>query len=78
MKTLYCNVFGHKYHLSKQITNHVSEYKCNCCERELTTNSDGGLIELTAQYKDINNVLSKIYSNKMIRRKTNILATSGV
>ncbi|MDW5289946.1 hypothetical protein [Formosa sp. PL04] len=66
---LYCNIFGHKYEVTKQVTYHVKEYKCKHCKRELTTNSNGNLIELTPKFKDINAILERIHSSKIARLK---------
>lgn len=66
---LYCSIFGHNYQVTKKVTQHVKEYTCKCCKKELTTNSNGQLTELTPKFKDINAVLSRIYRSKMMRRK---------
>lgn len=67
---LYCDIFGHNYKVTKKVTHHIKEYKCSCCKKELTTNSNGKLTELTPKFKDINAVLSRIYSNKLARLKS--------
>ena len=74
---LCCTIFGHKYKLTKKVTYHVKEYKCSCCNRELTTNSNGKLTELTPTFKDINAALSRIYLNKLARMKTQRLNNSA-
>ncbi|HLV14851.1 MAG TPA: hypothetical protein VKY41_06705 [Xanthomarina sp.] len=65
----YCDIFGHKYRESKKITSHVSEYTCSCCKKQLTTNSNGSLTELTPKYKEINNLLEDMYNRRMTRLK---------
>jgi len=71
---LYCNIFGHKFEVSKRVTYHVKEYKCCHCSKELTTNGNGNLIELTSKYKEINSILSRIHSKRMDRlRKEDLL-----
>ena len=66
---LYCNFFGHDYHVTKKVTQHVKEYQCSHCKKELTTNSNGNLTELTATFKEINDILefSDIISNEKLR-----------
>lgn len=64
---LYCNLFGHRYQVSKQITAHVNEYKCCKCKKELTTNSKGGLTELTSNFKEINSVLEQIHYKRQLK-----------
>ncbi len=65
--SMFCNLFGHKYEVSKKITYHLKEYKCCNCKKQLTTNSNGKLVELTPKHKEINSILSKIYTNKQAR-----------
>lgn len=64
---LYCNIFGHKYEISKEVTKFVKEYTCNCCKKQLTTSGNGELTELTPKYKEINRILEHIY-NKRVHR----------
>ncbi|MBP1840292.1 hypothetical protein [Formosa algae] len=66
---LYCNIFGHSYEVTKQVTHHVKEYKCKHCNRELTTYSNGNLVELTPKFKEINTILNRIHSSKQARLK---------
>ena len=73
---LYCAFFGHNYQISKKVTNHVKEYTCKCCKKQLTTDSNGRLIELTPKYKDINSALERIYNHKMMRLKQKRLSSS--
>jgi len=76
-KRILCDIFGHKYVISKQVTHHVKEYTCTCCKRELTTNGNGSLTELTPKFKDINDALAKIYSYKMARLRAKHLNTTA-
>jgi hypothetical protein len=64
---LYCDFFVHNYKVTKKVTKHVKEYTCKCCKKQLTTNSNGKLIELTPKYQDINEALERIYNNTMMR-----------
>ena len=66
---LYCSLFGHQYEVSKKVTLHVKEYTCKCCKRQLTTNSNGNLIELTPKFKEINVILEDIYTRRRHRLK---------
>ena len=68
---MYCNLFGHDYYVSRQVTYHVKEYVCKHCKKELTTNSNGNLIELTDTFREINNVLERIHTNRKKRLITN-------
>ena len=73
---MYCSVFGHNYQLSKKVTNHVKEYTCKCCKKQLTTDSNGKLIELTPKYQDINSALERIYTSRLMRLKQKTLSSS--
>jgi hypothetical protein len=73
---LYCDLFGHNYQTTKKVTNHVKEYTCKCCKKQLTTNSNGSLIELTPKYQEINSALERIYNNRMMRLKQKTLSSS--
>lgn len=66
-RKFYCDLFGHNYEMSKKVTSHVKEYTCKCCKRQLTTNSNGRLIELTPKYQEINSILERIYNRRMAR-----------
>jgi len=65
--SLYCTFFGHNFKVSRKVTYHVKEYKCCNCKKEMTTNSNGNLTELTPKFREINLVLERIYNNKLIR-----------
>ena len=66
---LYCDFFGHNYKMTRKVTNHVKEYTCSRCKKQLTTNSNGQLTELTPKYQEINSALERIYNNRMMRLK---------
>ena len=51
---MYCQIFGHDFEVTKNVTYHVKEYTCSHCKKQLTTNSNGSLIELTPKFKEIN------------------------
>ncbi|WP_372756289.1 hypothetical protein [Mariniflexile sp.] len=73
---LYCNIFGHDYHVTKKVTYHVKEYTCSHCKKQLTTNSNGYLTELTPKYKEINAILERIHNTKMERLQSKRLIPS--
>ena len=75
---LYCSLFGHDFEVTKKVTYHVKEYKCCHCKKELTTNGNGNLIELTPKFREINSILERIYARKMMRlRQTRLYPTSA-
>ena len=73
---IYCDIFGHKYEMTKKVTSHVKEYTCKCCKRQLTTNGNGKLTELTPKYQEINAILEEIYTRRMMRLKNKTLSSS--
>ena len=73
---LYCDFFGHNYEKTRKVTNHVKEYTCSCCKKQLTTDSNGRLTELTPKYQEINTALERIYNNRMMRLKQKTLNSS--
>ncbi len=72
----YCSIFGHNYEMTRKVTSHVKEYTCKCCKHQLTTNSNGKLTELTPKYQEINAILEKIYTRRMVRLKNKSLSSS--
>lgn len=73
---MYCSIFGHDYEVTKKVTSHVKEYACNHCKKELTTNSNGHLIELTPKFKEINTILERIHTSRIIRSKKKMITSS--
>lgn len=75
--TIYCNLFGHNFQVTKKVTYHVKEYTCSHCKKELTTNSNGSLTELTPKFREINAILGRIHNARMARLKDKINASSN-
>ncbi len=61
---VYCGLFGHKLRVSKNITNHVHEYRCSKCGMEMTDTADGFLARLTPKFKETNRYLAKIHKKR--------------
>lgn len=72
---MYCTLFGHEYEVSKNVTSHVKEYTCKYCKKELTTDSNGNLTELTPKFREINAILERIYNSKTERLKEKAVNT---
>ena len=73
---MYCNLFGHDYVVTKKVTYHVKEYTCRQCKKELTTNSNGNLTELTPKFREINDILERIHLSKKQRLRRKITPSS--
>lgn len=74
-RKLYCSIFGHKYEVSKNVTFHVKEYTCTCCKKQLTTNGNGDLTELTPKFQEINTILEQMYVRRMERSETKVFGS---
>jgi transposase-like protein len=61
---VYCNIFGHRYRVTKKITSHVKEYQCMLCNCEATNDDKGKITSLTPQLKDINQTLISFHKKK--------------
>lgn len=68
--SFFCHLFGHRYVVSKRVTNHIKEYRCIHCQQQVTTDVSGHLSRLTPQLRDINNTLQDIYSRRKRRQTT--------
>lgn len=66
--SFFCNLFGHHYVVSKKVTEHIKEYKCVHCQKQVTTDVSGKLSELTPQMQDINSTLADMYQKRHNRR----------
>ena len=73
---MYCNIFGHDFEVTKNVTYYVKEYTCVHCKKQLTTNSNGSLIELTPKFKEINAILERIHNAKTERSKEKTVLSS--
>ena len=74
---MHCNLFGHDYQVTRKVTRHVKEYKCCHCKKELTTNSNGSLTELTTKFKEINEILEFMYRKKLSRARQKMYSTTA-
>ncbi|QIE59609.1 hypothetical protein G5B37_08545 [Rasiella rasia] len=59
-----CATFGHDYVETRKITNHISEYSCCHCGKQVSDNMSGSLEILTVKIKEANNVLASFYAKK--------------
>nr|WP_233164130.1 hypothetical protein [Snuella sedimenti] len=73
---MYCSLFGHDFQVTRKVTWHVKEYTCSHCKKQLTTNSNGNLTELTPKFKEINAILERIHNKRMIRSQRKAITSS--
>lgn len=64
MRKVFCNIFGHHYSVSKKVTQHIKEYQCIHCAKQVTTDVSGNLAILTPELEDINKTLESIYQKR--------------
>ncbi len=64
MKKVICQIFGHHFSVTKKVTQHIKEYKCIHCNKEVTTDVSGNLSILTPKRQDINRTLENIYQRR--------------
>ena len=63
-----CSTLGHDYAISRKITNHINEYKCTKCGKEVTDNFVGRVENLTFETKQVNTSLALFFEKKMRRK----------
>lgn len=59
-KKIFCSFFGHHFVVTRDVTEHFKEYKCTCCNLELTNDLKGHKTFLTPELKSINETLFTI------------------
>ncbi|WP_417906525.1 hypothetical protein [Christiangramia aquimixticola] len=68
-----CKFFGHLFKISKNVTDHLHEYKCEHCGLEMTDTANGILARLTPKYRETNDYISQIHK----RRKRRLLKNAS-
>ncbi|MBT8187258.1 MAG: hypothetical protein HKP38_10290 [Croceitalea sp.] len=61
---IFCNFFGHHFVVSKKVTQHIKEYRCLHCQKQVSTDERGKLSALTPQMQEINNTLEDMYQKR--------------
>lgn len=61
---VFCNFFGHHFVVAKKVTQHIKEYKCVHCGKQVTTDERGKLSPLTPKLKEINNTLEDMHQRR--------------
>lgn len=65
---IYCSIVGHHYKVTKKVTQHIKEYKCSCCGKEITNNAYGKLVSLTPELKFIHLGLQNVVLKRRSKR----------
>lgn len=61
---LMCRFFGHKYVVTRNVTNHFKEYECCNCHKQMTNDPKGRRINLTQRQKEINETLVSLFQKR--------------
>ena len=64
-----CTAIGHNYKVTRKVTNHINEYKCSHCGKEVTENLKGNLEVLTLKTKELNSAVSAFCQRRTRRLK---------
>ena len=64
---LICATIGHDYIVTRKVTNHINEYKCSHCGREVTDNENGNLEALTKRIKEVNSSVADFFQKRTNR-----------
>ena len=70
IKGALCAVLGHEYVVSREITQHIKEYRCIHCDKQVSGDEDGQLRQLTAEKIEINNTLRDIHFKRKSRQRS--------
>lgn len=62
-----CATFGHNYLVTRKVTNHINEYKCSHCGREVTDNQAGNIEALTHRIKEVNSCVADFFQKRTNR-----------
>lgn len=62
--SLICVAFGHDYIVTRKITDHINEYQCVCCGKEVSNSYSGKFEKLTIKQREINECLSSFFIKK--------------
>ncbi len=64
LRRIICFFFGHDYLITQKITDHISEYRCSCCGKEVSNSYSGQFEDLTYKRKEVNECLSHFFQKK--------------
>jgi hypothetical protein len=64
MRRMQCHFLGHQLKTTRNVTNHLREFKCVVCEIELTQDLSGAIIYLSRKQKEINDTLFNLHQKR--------------
>jgi hypothetical protein len=66
-RIFFCSLFGHRFFTTKKVNSHFNEYECSICHLQVTNDSKGKKIILTAKLKEINEAIQFIHQKKRLQ-----------
>ncbi len=69
LKSLTCNVIGHKMKIDQVINDRITEYSCCNCGKKMTTNIYGQLVPFNDHYLRINRSLGQLARKKHVKHR---------
>lgn len=66
LEKAFCKFFGHKFKITRKVTDHFKEFECKVCHRCATNDVKGNLIYLSDEMKDINKTLNQLYQRRQV------------
>jgi hypothetical protein len=66
-----CRLVGHRFRVTRKVTDYVNEYECTCCKQEYSENSTGRLEVLTNKTREINQSLRDLFTRRRQHRVSN-------
>lgn len=78
LSSVFCQIFGHQFTISRKVTQHITEYECVHCKKQMTTNEYGELSELTTELEAINNTLQDMWRRRSKKRMTSKISRKKV
>ncbi|MEN1783666.1 MAG: hypothetical protein AAGF77_00880 [Bacteroidota bacterium] len=78
LTSIFCAIFGHHYVVTKNVTEHIKEYTCIHCQKQVTTDERGKLSALTPKLKEINRTLEEMYQKRNSKPRPNQNPSTGM
>ena len=63
-----CKFLDHSFIISKDVTDHLHEYKCQHCGLEMTDTANGIRARLSPKFRATNDYIAKIHQRRKRRR----------
>lgn len=61
---LLCSLFGHRFVVTRVVTDHFREFECRICRMQVTNDIDGAKVSLTSEHREINKALMDLHRRR--------------